>query len=100
MTVPPFLHSQGADSIIAVKLQPRSSQNGICGVLGDALKIKVTAPPVDSAANKLLTNFLAETLGCPKGAVEITKGLTSRNKTVHITGLSPEAVLSKIQKYL
>ena len=52
-------------TLLSVKLQPRASRNEIGEPLGDELKIKVTAPPVDSAANQALIEFLAETLKCP-----------------------------------
>ena len=55
---------------MSVKLQPRASKNEIGGPLGDELKIKVTAPPVDAAANEALVKFLAEKLDCPRGLVD------------------------------
>ena len=64
--------------------------------MGDALKIKVTAPPVDSAANELLVEFLADLLGISKSSVQILKGQTSRNKIVQIVGLKTDQILKKI----
>jgi uncharacterized protein (TIGR00251 family) len=61
--------------------------------MGDELKIKVTAPPVDAAANQALIELLAETLGCPRGRVELVRGQTSRHKTIKLHGLAPEEVL-------
>jgi len=77
---------------LAVKVQPRASANEICGGLGGELKIKVTAPPVDSAANEALIKFLAEKLDCPKSAVTIVRGHTSRHKTIHLSGLAEAEV--------
>lgn len=90
-----FIKSRPGGVQLAIKLQPRASTNEISGVLGDELKIKVTAPPVDSAANQALIDLLAETLGCPRGAIQIIRGNTSRHKTVWIQGLDADAVMSK-----
>jgi len=79
-----------------VKLQPRASKNEIDGPLGNELKIKVTAPPVDAAANQALTDLLAKELGCARGLVQIIRGQTSRHKTIWIGGLGPEEVLQKL----
>ena len=69
---------------IAFKIfvQPRSAKNAIVGLHGDALKIKLTAPPVDNAANKMCIKFLAKSLGVSKSQVEIIAGHTSRSKQV------------------
>jgi len=75
---------------LSVKLQPRASRNEIAGALGDELKIKVTAPPVDSAANEALVELLAEKLDVPRGAVQLLRGHTSRHKTVLIAGVTVE----------
>jgi uncharacterized protein len=67
---------------LAFKLivQPRSSKNKVVGLLGDALKIKLTAPPVDNAANKQCIAFLAGCLKVPKSRLEIISGHTSKTK--------------------
>jgi uncharacterized protein (TIGR00251 family) len=78
---------------LAVKLQPRASKNEIGQPLGPELKIKVTAPPVDDAANRALVEFLAETLDCARTQVQIIRGRTSQHKTVLIAGMNlPEAI--------
>ena len=66
--------------------------------MGDALKIKVTAPPVDSAANSLLVEYMADLLHISKGSVQILKGHTSRNKILQISGVSASEFLNKIKK--
>jgi len=87
----------GSDGVyLAGKLQPRASKNGIDGELGGELKIKVTAPPVDAAANQALIELLADRLGCSRGAIQITRGKTSRHKTVWITGLGEDEILAKV----
>ena len=87
-----FLRETSGGTLLSVKLQPRASRNEIGEPLGDELKIKVTAPPVDSAANQALIEFLAEKLGCSRGKVELIRGQTSRHKTLMIHGFKPEQV--------
>ena len=65
-----------------VFVQPRSSRNMIAGIHQDALKIKLKAPPVDGAANRMCIEYLAKCLGVAKSSLEITAGLTGRNKTL------------------
>ena len=91
-----FLRVQADGVLLSVKLQPRASKNEICGMLGDELKIKVTAPPVDAAANQALVEFLAGQLDCPRGKVELIRGHTSRHKTLKLHGFTPAGVLEKI----
>ena len=75
----------GDGIILNLHIQPRASKNEVCGVQGDALKIRLTSPPVDGAANKLCREFLAELFKVPKSAVEIISGEASRHKRVKIT---------------
>jgi hypothetical protein len=67
-----------------VYLQPRSSRTEIAGLYGDALKIRLTAPPVNNAANRMCIDFLARCLKLPKSSVEIVLGHTGRNKQIRI----------------
>ncbi|MEI7809495.1 MAG: DUF167 domain-containing protein [Verrucomicrobiota bacterium] len=66
-----FLRETAGGTLLSVKLQPRASKNEICAPIGDELKIKVTAPPVDAAANQALVEFLADKLDCSRGKVEL-----------------------------
>jgi uncharacterized protein len=95
---PAFLRETAAGTQLAVKLQPRASRNEIGDPLGDELKIKVTAPPVDAAANQALIELLADLLDCSRGRVELLRGQTSRHKTLLLHGFKPEEVLAKISK--
>jgi uncharacterized protein (TIGR00251 family) len=72
---------------IRVKVQPRSSRKGIGGITGDVLKVYLTSPPVDGAANEQLVEVLSEELGVRKSAVHIVKGLSSREKVVEVRGV-------------
>ena len=81
---------------MSVKLQPRASASEICAPLGDELKIKVTAPPVDAAANEALSKLLAGKLDCARGRIELVRGHKSRHKVVKLHGFTPEEVLQRI----
>ena len=81
---------------LAIKLQPRASANEIGEPLGNELRVKVTAPPVDAAANEALIRLLADQLDCPRGRVELVRGHTSRHKVVKVHGLAAEAVLKHL----
>ena len=98
MTVPTFLRVQADGVLLSVKLQPRASANEIGDALGSELRIKVTAPPVDAAANEALVKLLAQQLDCPRNRVEILRGHTSRHKTIKLHSLAAEAVLSGLGK--
>jgi uncharacterized protein (TIGR00251 family) len=92
----PFLRETSGGTLLSVKLQPRASKNEIGEALGAELKIKVTAPPVDAAANQALVELLADILGCSRGQVEIIRGHTSRHKTLMLHKLTPEIAAQKL----
>ena len=91
-----FLRETSGGTLLAAKLQPRASKNEIGDPLGDELKIKVTAPPVNAAANQALIEFLADKLDCSRGNVELIRGHTSRHKTILLHGFKPEEVLKML----
>jgi uncharacterized protein (TIGR00251 family) len=97
MNLPTFLHAHPDGALLAIKLQPRASVNQLGEPLGAELRIKVTAPPVDAAANEALVRLLAETLDCPRNRVELLRGHTSRHKTVKLHGLSAEEVMARLE---
>ena len=96
MPLPGFLRVQPDGILLSVKLQPRASRNEIAPPLGDELKIKVTAPPVDAAANEALVELLAEKLDCARNRIELVRGHKSRHKAVKLYGFKPEEVLRRI----
>lgn len=96
MTPPAFIRAQKDSVLLSIRLQPRASRNEVGTVLGSELRVKVTAPPVDSAANEALLLLIAKTLDCAKSQVELAHGQTSRHKTVRIRGVSAERVLSRL----
>ena len=79
-----FLHDHPQGLVLDLLIQPRASKNTISGIQGDALKIKLTAAPIDGAANKMCRDFLARLFKIPKSAVSIISGQTSRTKRVLI----------------
>jgi len=94
--MPAFLRAHPDGVLLSVKVQPRASANEIGEALGDELRIKVTAPPVDAAANEALLKILAQQLHCPRNRVDIVRGHTSRHKVIKLYGLTPEAVAEKL----
>lgn len=97
MPLPPYLRSQPDGVLLSVKLQPRASANEIGEALGNELRIKVSAPPVDSAANEALVRLLAEKLDCARSCVELVRGQTSRHKVVKVYGLTAEEIVRKLR---
>lgn len=75
---------------VSVYVQPRASKSEIAGMHGDALKIRLAAPPVDGAANEALIAFIAKRVGVSKSAVRIAAGDKSRRKTVEIITDDPD----------
>ena len=85
---------------VKVFVQPRAARNKIIGVYDEALKISLTAPPVEGAANRLCRDFLAKTLKLPKGRIEVVGGLKSRRKKLHIKDFSAVELLARLQEYI
>ena len=80
----------------AVKVQPRARRNAVAGVVGEAMKVQVTAPPEDGRANEAVVELLAETLGVKRRQVEILTGTTSREKVVRVTGMSRRELATRL----
>jgi len=80
-----------------VHVQPRASRNEICGVLGDEIKLRLTAPPIEDAANKLCIEFLASKLRVGKSRVVITAGAKSRHKTIKVSGINGETLITLLK---
>ena len=83
-----------AGAVLSVYIQPKASRTECMGIHGDAIKIRVAAPPVDGAANEELIRFLACQLSVPATSVQITSGTGGRHKRVVIKGASAELVLT------
>lgn len=80
---------------LEVKVQPRSSRNQVIGEQEQALKVKLTAPPVEGEANAALVEFLAGYLKLPRKDIKIIKGETSRHKIVEIMGIGADEIRRK-----
>jgi uncharacterized protein (TIGR00251 family) len=76
----------------AVRVQPRSSRTGVDGVHGDAIRIRVNAPPVDGAANDAVIEVMAKTLGAARRDITIVSGESSRSKIIEVSGMTAAAV--------
>ena len=98
MALPPYLRDQPDGAWLSIKLQPRASANEIGEALGNELRVKVTAPPVDSAANEALVRFLADKLDCPRSRVELVRGHTSRHKVIKMHGMTADDVATKLSQ--
>ena len=77
---------------LTLHIQPGAKKTEFAGLHGDALKIRLAAPPVDGKANEALLRFVADTLGLPKSAVSLKSGQTSRRKVVEISGVAIPAI--------
>lgn len=89
----PYLQTLPDGSLLLrLLVQPRSSRNELAGLHNDALKLRLTTPPVEGRANKAVIAFLAKRLHLPKKAITITTGLQNREKQVHIRGCPAETV--------
>ena len=84
---------QSADGVtFPVKVHPKAKRERISGVLGDALKLEITAPPIDGRANEACISFFSKFLKVPRSSITIAAGLSSRNKVIRITGISAASV--------
>ena len=79
-----------------MRVSPRSAQNQVTGVNNGTLKVRLTAPPVQGAANQALVKFLARALGLPRRGVSLLSGHKSRNKRLLIQGLEPGELLQRL----
>jgi uncharacterized protein (TIGR00251 family) len=96
----PFLKESSSGVYLTIKLQPRASRQQISGLHGSELKVSVTAPPVDAAANRALVEYFAEVLVISRSQIQLVKGQTSRHKTLHITGVPATVIRNKLARYL
>jgi hypothetical protein len=91
-----FLQTRSDGVLLHVVIQPRASRNEITGVQQQALKIRLTAPPVEGAANKECLRFLADALDISPSQLQLISGHKARRKTVLIRGLTPQAILEAL----
>lgn len=91
-----WLHIQGDDVILDLHIQPGAKRTEVAGPHGDALKIRLAAPPVDGKANAALLAFIAEKVGVGRTAVELVSGQASRSKRVRIAGVADVHILAAL----
>ena len=77
-----------ASATLLVRVIPRAGRTALAGKRGDALLVRLAAAPVEGAANEALVTFLASLLGCPRRAIAIVAGAHTRDKRLHVDGLS------------
>jgi uncharacterized protein (TIGR00251 family) len=81
---------------LRLRIQPRASREEVAGLAGDAIRIRLTAPPVDGTANDALVRFLAGRLKVSRSAVELESGRSGRTKLVAVTGVSAEEAAQRL----
>jgi len=91
------IQERGGAVIFAVRVVPRASRNAIEGEYQGALKVRLTAPPVDDRANDALVRLLAERLNVPRSAVRIVAGEKSRTKRIEIAGVTRAQLIKMVE---
>ena len=81
---------------LTVEVRPRAGRDEIAGWQGARLRVRVTAPPADGAANEAVRALLADRLGCARSQVEIVRGQTARTKIVRVVGLAPHEAATRL----
>ena len=101
-----WLHGDGTAVVLTLHIQPGARKTEICGLHGEALKIRLAAPPVDGKANASLIEFLAEKLDITKSRIELLSGTSARSKRVRVHDMAativaqrlfPESILPPLQ---
>ncbi len=92
-----LIRDTAGGAVFAVKVHSRAKKNAITGIVGDALKLAVTAPPIDGRANAACIEFFANLFAMPRSSVTIASGETSRRKVIRIAGLSADEVRRKLE---
>lgn len=88
--------SAGVEAMLAIRVQPGARHNAVSGWTGDTVNLRVTAPPLEGAANILCLALLSELLNLPRSHVTLVKGARSRNKVLRILGLNQEQVYVRL----
>jgi uncharacterized protein len=94
------LQQRGADVLLPVAVQPRASRNAAVGIHGHALKLLLTAPPVEGTANAACLRFLADLLGVSRARLSVIKGMKARQKLIRIADMSVDTLLTQLKDVL
>lgn len=100
MDLPAYLHPAPEGTGLDVYVQPGAAREGVAGIHGDALKLKVRAAAQDGKANRAVVGLLADILDVPKSRMQITSGQMSRNKKVVILGATPREIAARLNEAL
>ncbi|HOU22100.1 MAG: YggU family protein [Kiritimatiellae bacterium] len=92
-----FVTDTPSGAVLNLRIVPRASKNTIQGRHGDALKIRLCAPPVDGAANAALIEFLAKTFSLPRSRIQLLSGQTSRTKRVLLAGMKADEIRGRME---
>jgi uncharacterized protein len=95
--LPIWLRAAGDDVVLTLHIQPGAKRTELAGIHGEALKIRLGAPPVDGKANDCLIAFLAERLRVPKSRVVLESGMTSRSKRVRVVGVKADHIEASLK---
>jgi uncharacterized protein len=95
-----ILQQSGVDVLLPVAVQPRASRNAIAGLHGNALKLLLTAPPVEGAANTACLSLLADLLGLSRARLSIIRGAKARQKLIRITNMSVDTLRAQLRSVL
>ena len=90
------IHDTPDGATFAIKVHPRARKNAITGELGGALKLSLTAPPVEGRANEACIEFLANLLKVPRSSVTIASGQSSHKKVIRVSGVSADEVQTRL----
>ena len=90
------VRQHGCNISFQIRIHPRAKRTAITGEVGDALKLALTAPPVDGKANQACIDFFAKLLNLPRSSVSIAAGQSSRNKVIRVAGLSAEEIRRRL----
>jgi len=90
------IHESASGVTFAVKVHPRAKKNAVTGKVGDALKVALTAPPVDGKANEACVEFFAKLLKVPRTSVSIAAGQASRNKVIRVVGVTATEIRGRL----
>lgn len=95
---PSWLRVSGDDVVLTLHIQPGAKKTEVAGAHGEALKVRLNAPPVDGKANDCLIAYLADLLSLPKARVVLESGLSSRSKRVRAVGIAADRVVAKLAR--
>jgi uncharacterized protein len=95
-----FVHPASGGTVLHISVQPRARSEGLVGIRGDALRLKVRAPAHEGKANRAVLDLLAGILNVPKARLSIASGQTSRRKRVFVSGVAAQAVAIRLNEGL